>query len=158
MVVPSWHVEFLKQPLSFWLATANLANVPEPVKCTGISFDPSTDTFECFVPSKFTKKAFDDLKENPILALVGVELHTYEGYQYKGPYLSSRDCTAEEVEHSYTHMKAFSEILDTFGYSGKGFFKAYVHPPFVAISFRAEQVFDQSPKVGTGGEIGTKKS
>jgi len=158
MVVPSRHVDFLKQPLSFWLATTNLANVPEPVKCTGIKFDPSTDTFTCFVPVKFTKKAFGDLKENPLLALIGVELHTYEGYQYKGPYISQRDCTAEEVDLQSKYMKDFTDILDSFGYSGSGFFNAYFHAPFVAISFRAEQVFDQSPKNGTGGEIGTKNS
>jgi len=155
MVVPAWHVDFLKQPLSLWIATTNLENVPEPAKCTGISFDPETDTFTCFVPSKFTEKTFQDLKENPIMTLVGVELHTYEGYQYKGQYLFQRECTQEEIDYQYRYMKEFTDILDSFGYSGPGYLKAYIHPPFVALIFRATQVFDQSPKVGTGGEIKT---
>lgn len=158
MVVPAWHVDFLKQPLSFWIATTNLDNVPEPAKCTGVLFDPESDTFTCFVPSKFTEKIFKDLEVNPVMALVGVELNTYEGYQYKGQYLSSRKCTAEEVDFQYKYMKEFTDILDSFGYSGPGYLKAYIHPPFLALTFRATQVFDQSPKVGTGGEIKSGKS
>ena len=158
MVVPAWHVDFLKQPLSFWIATTNLENVPEPAKCTGVSFDPATDTFTCFVPLKFTEKTFKDLEENPAISLVGVELHTYEGYQYKGQYISRRDCTRDEIEYQYKYMKEFTDILQSFGYSAAGYLKAYIHPPFVALTFKVTQVFDQSPKVGTGGEIKTDKS
>lgn len=158
MVVPSWHVEFLKQPLSFWLATASSDNIPEPIKCTGITFDPLTDTFTCFAPLKFARTGFEHLRKNPILALVGVELHTYEGYQYKGPYLSRRDCTPQEVEFQHQYMKEFTDILNSFGYSGAGYYKAYIQPPLVAITFQAAQVFDQSPKIGTGGEIGRAQS
>ena len=154
MVVPSRHVEFLKQPLSFWLATASSDNTPEPIKCTGIVFEPLNDTFTCFAPLKFARTGFKHLQENPILSLVGVELHTYEGYQYKGPYLSRRDCTPLEVEFQHRYMKEFTDILESFGYSRQGYFKAYIQPPFVAITFRAAKVFDQSPKIGTGGEIG----
>lgn len=153
MVVPSRHVEFLKQPLSFWLATASAGNIPEPIKCTGITFDPSTDIFTCFVPLKFAQTGFNHIRQNPMLALVGVELHTYEGYQYKGHYLSHRDCTVQEVEFQHQYMKEFTDILDSFGYSGPGYYRAYIQPPFVAITFQATQVFDQSPKNGTGGEL-----
>jgi hypothetical protein len=157
MVVPEWHVDFLKQPLSFWIATTNLENIPEPAKCTGISFDHATDTFTCFVPLKFVTKALKDVEENPIMSLIGVELHTYEGYQYKGTYLFHRDCTQEEVEFQHRYLKEFTDILATFGYSAPGYLRAYIHPPFIAMVFRATQVFDQSPKVGTGGEIKTDR-
>ena len=153
MVVPSRHVEFLKQPLSFWLATASADNIPEPIKCTGITFDPLTDTFTCFAPLKFVQTGLKHLRENPTVALVGVELHTYEGYQYKGPYLSHRDCTPQEVEFQLQYMKEFTGVLGSFGYSVAGFHNAYFHPPFVAITFQATQVFDQSPRNGTGGEL-----
>ena len=110
MVVPARHVDFLKQPLSFWMATASVDNIPEPIKCTGISFDPSTDTFTCFAPLKFAQIGLKHLQQNPVLSLVGVELHTYEGYQYKGPYLSHRDCTPQEVEFQHQYMKEFTDI------------------------------------------------
>lgn len=153
MVVPDRHVEFLKQPLSFWLATASVDNIPEPIKCTGIAFEPSTEIFTCFAPLKFVHTGLKQLQQNPIVALVGVELHTFEGYQYKGPYLSHRDCTPEEVEFQLGYLKEFTTLLGTFGYSTPGFYGAYYHPPFVAIMFKAMQVFDQSPKNGTGGEL-----
>lgn len=154
MVVPSWHVDFLKQPLSFWLATASLKNVPETIKCTGIRFEAETDTFTCFAPLKFSETGFKHLAENPILSLVGVDLYSYEGYQYKGVYISRRDCTAEEVAFQLSYMKEFTDILHSFGYSGPGYYKAYMHSPFIAFAFKVTQVFDQSPKNGTGGELG----
>ncbi|MBA4055297.1 MAG: hypothetical protein C0490_11335 [Marivirga sp.] len=157
MIVPPWHVDFLKQPLSFWLATASLENVPETIKCTGIRFEPETDTFTCFAPLKFAETGFKHLAENPNLALVGVELHSYEGYQYKGPFISRRDCTEEEVAFQLAYMKEFTDILHSFGYSGPGYYKAYMQSPFVAFTFQAKQVFDQSPKNGTGGELGKSK-
>ncbi len=155
MVVPAWHMIFLKEALSYWLATASNENLPEPIKCTGIKFDPSTDTITCFAPLKFMSNALIHLKDNPVLALVGVELHTYEGYQYKGTYLSHRDCTPEEVSYQLDYLKEFCGILESFGYSGEGYFNAYFHPPFIAVGLRVEQVFDQSPKVGAGSEIRT---
>jgi hypothetical protein len=157
MVVPEAHIEFLKQPLSFWLATASLENIPEPIKCTGIKFDSATDIFTCFVPLKFMSKGFKYLEENPTIALVVVDVHSYEGYQYKGHYLSHRDCTPEEEEFQYQYMKAFTNILETFGYSGQDIYDSYMYAPFVAINFQAVQVFDQSPKKGTGEQIATDK-
>ncbi len=153
MVVPPGHVDFLRQPLSFWLATAALDNTPEVIKCTGILFQPETDTFTCFAPLKFCRTGFRHLEENPVMALVGVELYTYEGYQYKGPYISHRECSPGEVSFQLAYMKQLTDILHSFGYSGPGYYKAYVHHPFVAFTFRATQVFDQSPKSGTGGEL-----
>ncbi len=157
MVVPSWHVDFLKQPLSFWLATASLENVPEAIKCTGIRFDPETDTFTCFAPRKFSETGIMHLAENPVLSLVGVDLYSYEGYQYKGPYISRRECSEEEVAFQLSYLNEFTDILHSFGYSGPGYYKAYMHPPFVAFTFQVAQVFDQSPKNGTGGELGKLK-
>lgn len=154
MIVPARHAEFLKQPLSFWLATAGADNIPEPIKCTGIAFDPSTDIFTCYAPLKFASTGLRHLQENPTLALVGVELHTYEGYQYKGPFLSYHNCTPEEVEFQVGYLRELTGILGSFGYSASGFYSAYFHPPFIALKFQAMQVFDQSPKNGTGGELG----
>jgi hypothetical protein len=156
MIVPASHVTFLKKPLSFWLATASLKNIPEPVKCTGIKFDPANDVFTCFAPLKFMTNAFSHLKENPIIALVGVDVHSYEGYQYKGHYLSQRECTVEEVDFQNRYMKEFTDILETFGYSGRKIYDSYLHPPFVAINFQVTQIFDQSPKTGTGEQIAAK--
>lgn len=153
MIVPHDHIYFLKLPLSFWIATTDNNNVPEPVKCTGVKFDAATELFTCFVPLTFAKKALDKITTDSIIALVGVELHTFEGYQYKGPYRSHRSCTEEEVAFQTGYMKELTEILQSFGYSAAGFTEAYFRPPFVAVTFHVQQVFDQSPKVGTGGEI-----
>lgn len=156
MVVPASHVEFLSRPLSFWLATASAKNIPEPVKCTGIKFDPDKDLFTCFAPLKFMTKAFNHLKENPMVTLVAVDVHSYEGYQYKGQYLSQRECTTDEIDFQNRYMKDFTDILESFGYSGKDIYDSYLHPPFVAIDFQATQVFDQSPKTGTGEQIAAR--
>jgi hypothetical protein len=156
MVVPSSHVEFLSRPLSFWLATASAKNFPEPVKCTGIKFNPDKDLFTCFAPLKFMTKAFNHLKENSMVTLVAVDVHSYEGYQYKGQYLSHRECTTEEIDFQNRYMKDFTDILGSFGYSGKEIYDSYVQAPFVAIDFQATQVFDQSPKTGTGEQIAAR--
>jgi hypothetical protein len=153
MVIPEAHVEFLKLPLSFWLATSSLDNIPEPIKCTGIRFDPGSDVLTCFVPMKYALKGLEHVAENSLVSLVAVELHTYEGYQYKGQYFSHRECTPEEVAFQRTYMAELTSILESFGYSGAGFFSAYFLPPFVAITFQVREVFDQSPKPGTGGQI-----
>ena len=108
MVVPASHVEFSEDsPCLFGSPLQVLNNVPEPIKCTGVKFDPLTDTFTCFAPLKFAQNGLTHLQENPVISLVGVELHTYEGYQYKGPYISHRDCTPEEVEFQLGYYERF---------------------------------------------------
>lgn len=153
MVVPAWHIPFLKLPLSFWLATVGEEHIAEPVKCTGVRFAASEEVFTCFLPEKFMKNAYRHLESNLSVSLVGVELHTYEGYQYKGDYLSHRPCNEEEVLYQTAYMHEFTDTLAKFGFSSDRMFNAYFHPPFIALDFRVRQVFDQSPRIGTGGEI-----
>ncbi|MBL0744564.1 hypothetical protein [Chryseolinea lacunae] len=152
-MVPASHVEFLKQPLSFWLATTGLNNISEPIKCTGIVFDPATEIFTCFVPEKFMTIGFEHLRENPVLALVVTELHSFESYQYKGNYLAWRRCTEDEVEFQRGYMEAFSDILGSFGHSKQGLYGAYFHIPVLALTFQVTHVFDQSPRSGTGEKV-----
>ena len=153
-MVPPSHVAFLKLPLSFWLATSSLENIPEPIKCTGVKFDPDTEVFTCFIPLRFMNVGFQHLRENPVIALVVTEVHSFESYQYKGNFLSYRPCTEAEVDFQLKYMEEFSDILGSFGHSKMGLYNAYFkYRPIIALDFQVTQVFDQSPRAGTGEKV-----
>jgi hypothetical protein len=155
MIIPSRHIALLKQPLfSFWIGTASPDLVPEVIKCTGVILDDITEEFTCFIGAKFAEKSLRNLASNAAITLLSANISTYEGYQYKGRYAGSHSCTEEEVLFQERYMDAFTTALALFGYSKEGFHKLYFLQPSIAIKFKVEEVYEQSPRKGTGGKIG----
>jgi hypothetical protein len=153
MIVPSSHIELLQRPLSYWIGTAGSDRVPEVIKSMSIIFDPAIEQFTCFVSEKYAAKTLQNLSVNPAISLVGVDVPTYEGYQYKGKYVLHRSCTEKEELMQVQARERFTDLLEGYGYSKSGFSKIFFNQPSIAIVFLVAEVFEQIPKKGTGGRL-----
>lgn len=153
MIVPASHIELLQRPLSYWIGTAGSDHVPEVIKCMLAIFDPAIEQFTCFVSEKYAAKTLQNLIVNPAITLVGVDVPTYEGYQYKGKYVLHRPATGDEELMQAKASEGLFDILGSYGYSKSGFAKIFFEQPSIAIVFMVAEVFEQSPKKGTGGRL-----
>jgi hypothetical protein len=154
MVISPSHVALLEDPMfSFWIGTAGRDHIPEVVKCMGVIVDPVSDRLTCFAGAILANKSLLNLQENPAVTLVGASVLTYEGYQYKGTFINSRFCTAEDILFQENYMRIFTSNLAELGYSEDGLYKLYFSQPSVAIEFRVMEIYEQSPRKGTGEKV-----
>jgi hypothetical protein len=50
-------------------------------------------------------------------------------------------------------MESFTDKLRAFGYSKEGLYRIYFSQPSIAFEFNVTEVYEQSPRKGTGGKI-----
>lgn len=155
MIIPLLHRAFLKDPLfSFWIGTAGRDLIPEVIKCTGVIYDDTApEHLTCFVGAKYAELSQKNLGENPVITLVGAHVETYEGYQYKGSLVRSRPCLPAEVLLQEQYMESFTATLGALGYSKEGLYRIYFSQPSIAFEFNVTEIYQQSPRKGTGGKI-----
>jgi hypothetical protein len=116
--------------------------------------DRETITF--FIPESRSERILSDLNNNGRVALA-VSLITHEAYQLKGVYLSSLPTNAKDqaVQEVYR-----SKLLSAFLQAGypeqivRPLVLGLAYQPGIAITFRAEEIFLQTP----GPEAGKKMS
>jgi len=115
--------------------------------------DHKTVTF--FVPESRAERILSDLKNNGGVAL-SVGLPTHEAYQLKGAYISSRPTDAKDRAVQELHR---SKVLSARLQAGapeqvvKPLILGFAYQPGVAITFRVEEVFLQTPGPEAGKKI-----
>jgi len=136
------------------VATRNESFRPFQVSAVGAVVHPDRKTVTFFVPESRSERILGDLKNNGRVALA-FGIVTHEAYQVKGSYLSSRPAEAKEqaLQEIYK-TKVLSSFLQV-GYPEqvvRPYILGLKHQPSVAITFRVEEVFLQTP----GPEAGKK--
>ncbi len=155
--MPAAHLTILSERLAFWIANCNLEAVPDVVRCNGIVPPTTLETITFFISEKFSDKFRATLSKNSKLAFMGCSLYTFESYQYKGTFLDMRICTQEEEEIQRIYMDAFTDAIEDIGLSKIKFYKAYYHQPSYAITMSVSEVFEQTPRKGTGNAVKIKE-
>jgi len=121
----------------------------------GAAVHPDQETVTFFVPESRSARILSDLKNNGRVALA-VALLSHEAYQLKGVYISSRPADAKDrtVQEIY-RSKLLSATLQA-GYPeqiAKPLVLGMAYQPAVAITFRVEEIFLQTPGPEAGKKI-----
>jgi hypothetical protein len=121
----------------------------------GAVVHPDRETITFFVPESRAERILSDLKNNGRIALA-VSLTTHEAYQLKGGYISSRPTDAKDraVQEIY-RTKLVSALLQA-GYPeqiAKPLVLGLAYQPGIAITFRVEEIFLQTPGPEAGKKI-----
>lgn len=112
--------------------------------------DRQTVTF--FVPEGRSAKMLSNLRDNGRVALT-VALVSHEAYQLKGTYLSSRPTDADDVARQETYRAALLAVTRQGGYPdeiARPLVLGFAYRPGVAITFRVEEIFLQTPGPNAG--------
>jgi hypothetical protein len=109
-------------------------------------------TVTVFVPTARSGRVLRDLTGNGRIA-VGLALASHESYQLKGTYISSRPTDDTDRARQEARRAALLESALEAGYPetiARPLALGLAITPGVAITFRAEQVFLQTPGPGAG--------
>ena len=151
-MIPDRVVEVLQGPAFMQIGSRNEALQPAHTYAVGAMVHDDRRTVTVFVPTARSGRVLRDLTENGRIALC-VALASHEAYQLKGTYVSSRPADdADRVRQEAYRAMLFGSCLEA------GYPEAIARPltlgvaftPGVAITFRAEEVFLQTPGPGAG--------
>ena len=154
-MIPDRVVEMIHGPSYLQLGTRDETLRPAHTLAVGGSVHEDRRTVTVFVPSERATRAIADLEANGRVAL-GIGQVSHEAYQLKGVYLSRRPAGAEDVARQEAYRKALLADALAHGYPeeiARPFTQGFAYTPAVAITFRTEEVFLQTPGPDAGSRL-----
>ncbi|HSD10550.1 MAG TPA: pyridoxamine 5'-phosphate oxidase family protein [Candidatus Binatia bacterium] len=153
-MIPDRVVEVLRGPAFMHVGTRDAELHPAHAFAVGaiVSEDRQAVTF--FVPEIASGRILRDLRDNGRVALA-VGLVSHEAYQLKGTCASSRPADEQEVAFEEAHLaKLLTALRQLFPEEfATALIRAIPCRPSVAITFRVEEVFLQTPGPGAGNKL-----
>jgi hypothetical protein len=151
-MIPDRVVEVLQGPAFLQVGTRDARLRPAHLTAVGAMVHDDRRTVTVFVAAAQAERALRDLAANGRMAL-GAGLASHEAYQLKGTYLSSRPTDAADRARQEAHRTALLASALEAGYPeavARPLTLGFAYTPGVAITFRAEEVFLQTPGPGAG--------
>lgn len=145
----------MQGPVFMQIGTRDAGLRPWHVMAIGARVHDDRRTLTVLVPTAAADRTLRDLTDNGRVAFTCAHA-SHESYQLKGAYLSSRPADAgEEAELAGRLTALLSSLLEA-GYPeaiARPFILGFATVPAVAISFRAEEIYQQTPGPGAGGRL-----
>ena len=151
-MIPDRVVEVLHGPAFIQVGTRDEALRPAHVFAVGAVVHDDRETVTVFVPTARAERSLRDLAANGRIAL-GVSLASHEAYQLKGTYVTSRPTDAEDRARQEAYRAALLASALEAGDPeaiARPLTLGFAYTPGVAITFRPEEVFLQTPGPGAG--------
>lgn len=150
MIFPVRLKEYFQRPKFYCLTTRDKNYDCDILRGLGVKLS-GPDTMVVFVYAGTAGRSLENLKENGLISLACADGATHESYQLKGKQLEVRPATAEEQEFIQQYLHDLDEMYVEYGgMTGGVIIDAVAHDPALALEFEVEEIFDQTPKVGTG--------
>ncbi len=138
---------------SLWLCNRDAQRVPDVVRLMGVRADPDRRHVVGYLSLADGEEVIRNLHETPQLTLLAALIHTYESYQFKGVYTGQWACSAEEVEYQRVYVEGFARTSMRYHMSSAKIAQAYFRQPALAVRMQIEEIYEQTPRQGTGGRI-----
>lgn len=151
-MIPDRVIEVLHGPAYMQIGTRDTGLRPSHTVVVGAVVHDDRETVTVFVPTARAERILADLESNGRVAL-GIALVSHEAYQLKGSYLSTRPRDASDLARQETYRRALLDDALRVGYPdeiARPLTQGFAYTPGTAITFRAEQVFLQTPGPGAG--------
>ena len=154
-MIPDRVIEFLHGPAFIQLGTRDAALRPAHVHVAGARVHDDRETVTVLVPTARADRTLQNLTDNGRVAL-GAAQASHESYQLKGTYLSSRPADAEDRARQEAYRAALLASVLQVGYPepiARPLTLGLAYTPAVAITFRAEEVYQQTPGPSAGTRL-----
>ena len=143
--------EFINETRAMGIGTRDAEFTPTFARVMGTKLlDDSI--FKILIAKQTSELTLKNLEDNKMIALVIVNPLGFECYQFKGNYLRSYEGSDEDRTLVENWLKDFDDILAKYGLEVP-IANNWLHDPIVVIEFEIDQIFEQTPKVGTGNSI-----
>ncbi len=143
--------QFIDGPHGMNIGTRDAGLNPEYARVLGTRV-VDDQHIHVFFDGKSSGRTFPNLENNRLLALVLVSVENFESYQLKGISLSWRESNAEELQWIDAYLKNINVLLNKMGMPENAIYN-YPHVSMVTLLMEVEEIFEQTPKAGTGKKV-----
>jgi hypothetical protein len=144
--------EFLHGGVVVVAATRSAQNVPELTRGWGPRvWDDGTVVTLCLSTTTGSRTR-ENLEQNGTVAATFVLPTTYRGVQLKGEVTSTSEPTEDELRRVDEHLARLTGQTRVLGVPDEVMARLR-KPPFVCVSFRVQEVYDQTPGPGAGARL-----
>jgi hypothetical protein len=142
---------FIAGPCGMGMGTRDTNLIPDFTRVLGaVAIDENHVKF--FIDEPTSSITLANMQDNQWIALVMVDVLNAECYQLKGKFISSVPCNDQDMTIFENYMKKFDDIASSIGIS-HGLVYTYPHSSMLSITMEVEEIFEQTPKKGTGQKI-----
>jgi len=148
-------VEFIHGPVLMAIGTRDARLRPAHTFVAGAIVNQDRETITCFVLQSRAERILGNLEHNGKIAM-SVGSPSHESYQLKGHYVSARPVEAKDVAIQEIHRTKLLACMLQYGYPeqiAKPLVMGFRYQPAVAITFRVEEIFLQTPGPEAGKKI-----
>jgi len=126
--------------------------MPSLEHCWGFSITNTENVLAFYVVQESFGQMLKNFKDNGRVTLVLFEWPSHRSFQFKGQFLEAREMTPDEVAFQKQFREKPIEVATGMGYPFE-LIDRYVRYANLAIEFKVEKVFDQTPGPGAGKAI-----
>ena len=143
---------FLEEGLSIYVATRNAQLEPDGARGSAVKVDEDGTHIVVFVPVVSASTVLENVRANGQVAVVLTRPPDDRGCQAKGVFVEARDAVEDEREFVVSQWERFRDRLEMVGLPRIAT-DGWVVWPAVAVRFRVNALFDQTPGPGAGAPI-----
>lgn len=142
-----------RSDLVFWAASVGKNMVCELTRVSGFIIEKDNEHITFFLPRQLFAIIEPALKIDSKISFLMASIQNFESYQIKGVYQSHQQCTEENIDFYRLKVLKISDILTGMGLEGNRIFGYLLEQPSIAVTMRCEEMYEQTPKPGTGGKL-----
>lgn len=143
-------IAYIHQGNGMFMATRDANKKPEIHRVLGAKVIDGNH-IKFYFDGPTARRITDNLSENHMFAVVTCS-NTFESYQFKGRSLKFSQATEEDNQDIMDYFQKFSDLMLVFGLL-EGLVYNYPHTQMMCVMMEVEDVFEQTPKVGTGQKV-----
>ena len=155
MVIPDRVIEVLSGPSFVQMGTRDESLQPAHTYAVGAMVHEDRQTVTVLVPAARAARILPHLEANGRVALA-MGLFSHEAYQLKGSYLGTRPTNADDLARQEAYRRALLADALRAGYPeeiARPLTQGFAYTPSIAITFRVEEVFLQTPGPDAGKRL-----
>jgi len=151
-MIPQEIVDFIYSGQAGAVGSRDENMVPMLAMCWGTSIRDTEGVVITYVVQEQYEQILKNFHNNGRVTVTLVETTSYRSYQFKGQFLEARAMTPDEVDF----QRQFRETVVA-GFNSGGYpyevADRYVGRADLAIEFKVEEIFDQTPGPGAGKAV-----
>ena len=154
-MIPDRVIEVLVGPSYVQIGTRDENLRPTHTVAVGAMVHEDHRTVTVLVPTARATRILPHLEGNGRIAL-GIAQASHEAYQLKGTYLATRPTDADDLARQEAYRQVLLADAHSAGFPegiARSLTQGFTYTPSIAITFRADEVYLQTPGPGAGSRL-----
>ncbi|MFH4965025.1 hypothetical protein V8G69_08480 [Gaetbulibacter sp. M235] len=136
-----------------WISIAGFNATCELVRATAFTVESDCQHIKVYIPKCMKNQIQDVLLEGASISFLLASLKDFESYQIKGVITNLDTCDTNKLEKQIELLEDTIEQTNALGLHGEKIFGYLSEGPFTAIQMSCKEIFEQTPKPGTGTKV-----